>query len=260
MRAEFQVLSPLVPVREANFLRICRQLSPGVWVVADVSVHGPSNSSLTACQKLPSGCVIQDFPNGQSKVTWVEHSEYDEANIHETCRSMVSSGAGLGAKKWVCTLKRQCQTLDFLIYSSFSNLVVNGLTEDGFKNLLKLAHRMTLYFYRGACPSEDMWTALSVEGLGSDARVLIRKCFHNQSEPRGIVMNGTRSVWLPVSHARLFEYLRDERIRSEWDILSNETPMQEMAFITKDRDSGNRISLIHAQVITYYSVNKIYTL
>lgn len=167
---------------------------------------------------------------------------------------MVSSGAGLGAKKWVYTLKRQCQTLDFLIYSSFSNLVVTGLTEEGFSNLLKLAHRMTLYFYQGACPSLDMWNELSVEGLGSDVRVLSRKCFNLQGQPTGIILNGTRSVWLPVSHAHLFEYLRDEKIRSEWDILSNQTPMHEVAFVTKDRDSGNRISLIHTEVCILFNL------
>lgn len=75
MRAELQALSPLVPIREVNFLRFCKKLAEGVWVVADVSIDGiihanPSDetNSFKTCRKLPSGCVIQGFPNGQSKV------------------------------------------------------------------------------------------------------------------------------------------------------------------------------------------------
>lgn len=74
MHAELQVLSPLVPVREVNFLRFCKQHAEGVWAVVDVSVDtmretptsgGPSFGN---CRRLPSGCVVQDMPNGYSKV------------------------------------------------------------------------------------------------------------------------------------------------------------------------------------------------
>lgn len=72
MHAELQVLSPLVPVREINFIRFCKQHSEGVWAVVDVSIDtiretsGPS--SFLNCRRLPSGCVVQDMPNGYSKV------------------------------------------------------------------------------------------------------------------------------------------------------------------------------------------------
>ncbi|XVF12453.1 hypothetical protein REPUB_Repub08aG0119800 [Reevesia pubescens] len=38
MDAEFQVLSPLIPVRQVRFVRFCKQHSEGVWDVVDVSV------------------------------------------------------------------------------------------------------------------------------------------------------------------------------------------------------------------------------
>ncbi|GAU29195.1 hypothetical protein TSUD_361850 [Trifolium subterraneum] len=71
MQAELHVLSPLVPVREVNFLRFCKQHAEGVWAVVDVSIDTiRENSGATSfmnCRKLPSGCVVQDMPNGYSK-------------------------------------------------------------------------------------------------------------------------------------------------------------------------------------------------
>ena len=73
MHAELQVLSPLVPVREVNFLRFCKQHAEGVWAVVDVSIDtiretssGPA--TFVNCRRLPSGCVVQDMPSGYSKV------------------------------------------------------------------------------------------------------------------------------------------------------------------------------------------------
>lgn len=73
MHAELQVLSPLVPVREVNFLRFCKQHAEGVWAVVDVSIDSirePSSAAPTFphSRRLPSGCVVQDMPNGYSKV------------------------------------------------------------------------------------------------------------------------------------------------------------------------------------------------
>lgn len=72
MHAELQVLSPLVPTREVNFLRFCKQHAEGVWAVVDVSIDSLRETSGTPvfpnCRRLPSGCVVQDMPNGYSKV------------------------------------------------------------------------------------------------------------------------------------------------------------------------------------------------
>jgi hypothetical protein len=72
IHAEFQVISPFVPVRQVKFLRLCKQLAEGVWAVADVSVDG-NQENLNAqtpvtCRRLPSGCIIQVLNNGCCKV------------------------------------------------------------------------------------------------------------------------------------------------------------------------------------------------
>lgn len=72
MHAEFQALSPLVPVRLIKFLRLCKHIADGVWAVVDVSVDGSrqfsDTHSFANCRRLPSGCIVQDMPNGYSKV------------------------------------------------------------------------------------------------------------------------------------------------------------------------------------------------
>ncbi|KAL7203536.1 hypothetical protein ACSBR2_016755 [Camellia fascicularis] len=123
MHAELQVLSPLVPVREVNFLRFCKQHAEGVWAVVDVSIDSIRETSgapptFVSCRRLPSGCVVQDMPNGYSKVTWIEHAEYDERVIHHLYRPLISGGMGFGAQRWVATLQRQCECLAILMSSS----------------------------------------------------------------------------------------------------------------------------------------------
>jgi len=73
MHAEVQLLSPLVPVRQVRFIRFCKQHAEGVWAVVDVSidiVHDAANAQpFMSCRRLPSGCIVQDMPNGYSKVS-----------------------------------------------------------------------------------------------------------------------------------------------------------------------------------------------
>ncbi|KAK4480807.1 hypothetical protein RD792_011658 [Penstemon davidsonii] len=72
MQAEFQVLSPMVPVRQAKFVRFCKQHAKDIWAVVDVSVDtifdGLRGTTSMNCRRLPSGCIVQDMSNGYSKV------------------------------------------------------------------------------------------------------------------------------------------------------------------------------------------------
>lgn len=73
MNAELQVLSPLVPLRLLKFLRFCKQHADGVWAVVDVSIDinrdATNANSYFHSRRLPSGCLVQDMPDGYSKVT-----------------------------------------------------------------------------------------------------------------------------------------------------------------------------------------------
>nr|CAD1821380.1 unnamed protein product [Ananas comosus var. bracteatus] len=235
MHAELQVLSPLVPVREMQFLRFCKQHAEGVWAVVDVSIDGlrdhntsaaaaaaaAANTPYMSCRRLPSGCVVQDMPNGYSKVTWVEHAEYDETGVHQLYRPLLSSGLAFGARRWVATLQRQCQCLAILMSSSVPARDHAGHDNAGGpRSMLKLAQRMTDSF-----------------------------CAGRPGRAPGVVLSAATSVWLPVPPHRLFDFLRDERRRGDWDILSNGGPMQEMAHIAKGQHHGNAVSLLRAGAV-----------
>ena len=71
MYQELQVLSPLVSTREFYFLRYCQQIEQGTWAVMDVSYDFPQDSHYAPqfrSHRCPSGCLIQDMPDGHSKV------------------------------------------------------------------------------------------------------------------------------------------------------------------------------------------------
>ncbi|XP_076954544.1 homeobox-leucine zipper protein HDG1-like [Bidens hawaiensis] len=252
MHAELQVLSPLVLVREVNFLRFCKQHAEGVWAVVDVSIDTSRDNApaFMSCRRLPSGCVVQDMPNGYSKVTWVEHAEYDESVVHELYRPLIRAGMGFGAQRWVAALQRQCECLAIIMSSAVPTRDNTAITAGGRKSMLKLAQRMTDNFCAGVCASTIYkWNKLRANNVDEDVRVMTRQSVDDPGEPPGIVLSAATSVWLPVSPQRLFDFLRDEQLRSEWDILSNGGPMQEMAHIAKGQDHGNCVSLLRASAM-----------
>ncbi|GMH17247.1 hypothetical protein Nepgr_019088 [Nepenthes gracilis] len=251
MHAELQVLSPLVPVRVVNFLRFCKQHAEGLWAVVDVSIDYLRETSglpsYVNCRRLPSGCVVQDMPNGYSKVTWVEHAAYEESSIHQLYRPLIRAGMGFGAQRWVATLRRQCECLAIMMSSVVPARDHTAITVSGRRSMLKLAQRMTDNFCAGVSASTVYkWNKLDMGNIDEDVRVMTRKSVSDPGEPPGIVLSAATSVWLPVTPQRLFDFLRDERLRSEWDILSNGGPMQEMAHIAKGQDQGNCVSLLRA--------------
>ncbi|CAL9130598.1 unnamed protein product [Musa acuminata var. zebrina] len=251
MQAELQVLSPLVPVRDVSFLRFCKHLSEGAWAVVDVSVDGvrdnrPAPPATVKSRRLPSGCVVQDMSNGYSKVTWVEHSEYDEATVHPLYRPLLRSGSALGARRWVASLQRQ--SLAVLVPPSLSPGGDSTITPSGRRSMLKLAQRMTDNFCAGVCASSAReWSKLGgAINIGEDVRVMTRQSVADPGVPPGVVLSAATSVWLPASPQRLFDFLRNEQLRSQWDILSNGGPMQEIAHIAKGQNTGNAVSLLRA--------------
>ncbi|XP_042403662.1 homeobox-leucine zipper protein ROC2-like isoform X1 [Zingiber officinale] len=245
MSAEFQVPSPLVPTREFLFVRYCKQHPDGTWAVVDVSLDSLRPGPVLRCRRRPSGCLIQEMPNGYSKVTWVEHVEVDDRSVHNIYKPLVNSGLAFGAKRWVCTLDRQCERLASVMASNIPSADIGVITSaEGRKSMLKLAERMVMSFCGGVSASTThQWTTLSGSGA-EDVRVMTRKSVDDPGRPPGIVLNAATSFWLPVSPKRVFDFLRDETTRSEWDILSNGGVVQEMAHIANGQDQGNCVSLL----------------
>ncbi|GER44945.1 homeobox-leucine zipper protein ROC1 [Striga asiatica] len=245
MSGEFQVPSPLVPTRENYFVRYCKHHSDGTWAVVDVSLDNLRPTSIARCRRRPSGCLIQELPNGYSKVTWVEHVEIDDRAVHTIYKALVNSGLAFGARRWVATLDRQCERLASLMANNIAAGDIGVISSpEGRKSMLKLAERMVMSFCTGVGASTaHTWTTLSGSGA-DDVRVMTRKSMDDPGRPPGIVLSAATSFWLPVPPKRVFDFLRDENSRSEWDILSNGGLVQEMAHIANGRDPGNSVSLL----------------
>ncbi|KAA8541783.1 hypothetical protein F0562_022935 [Nyssa sinensis] len=247
MFAELQMLTPMVPTREVYFVRSCKQLSADQWAIVDVSVDKVEDNidaSIVKCRKRPSGCIIEDKSNGHCKVIWVEHLECQKGTVHTMYRTIVNSGLAFGARHWMATLQLQCERLVFFMATNVPSKDSSGVaTLAGRKSILKLAQRMTWSFCRAlGASSYHTWNKVSSK-TGDDIRVASRKNLNDPGEPLGVILCAVSSVWLPVSHHVLFDFLRDEARRNEWDIMSNGGPVQSIVNLAKGQDRGNAVTI-----------------
>jgi homeobox-leucine zipper protein len=118
----------------------------------------------------------------------------------------------------------------------------------------KLAQRMTNYLWSGISPSSACkWDIIPNNNMGSiDMRIMSRKIPDASGENLSIVVSAATSVWMPVSRQRVFDLLRDARLRGEWDLLSSGGTMQEVVHIATG-GHGNSVSIISSDnVITAF--------
>ncbi|CAN4086826.1 unnamed protein product [Withania somnifera] len=248
MFAEVQMLTPVVGTREVYYVRYCKQMRTGQWGIVDVSVDKVEDNidaSLVKCRKLPSGCILQEQSNAHSKVTWVEHLECQKSILDSLYRVIVNSGQAFGARRWMATLQQQCERLLFFMATNIPTKDPTGVTTlAGRKSLLTLAQRMTWSFYRmlGAS-SYNTWNKVPSRSGQEDIRAASRKNLTDPGEPLGLILCGVSSIWLPVSRNVLFDFLKNENRRHEWDVMSNGGPVQSIANLVKGQDKGNAVSV-----------------
>lgn len=121
--------------------------------------------------------------------------------------------------------------------------------------MLKLAQRMTESFCSGICASATSvrkWDILNIGNLGDDMRIMARKNVDDPNEVPGIVLSASTSVWMPVSRQRVFDFLRDERFRGEWDVLSGGGPMKEMFRVAKGQEQGNCVAILNVSALSHH--------
>ncbi|XP_019423575.1 PREDICTED: homeobox-leucine zipper protein HDG5-like isoform X2 [Lupinus angustifolius] len=257
MYAELQVLSPLVSTRETHFLRYCQQnAEQGTWAIVDFpidSFHENIHPSYPRYCRRCSGCVIQDMPNGYSRVTWVEHAEVEEKPVHQIFSNFVYGGMAFGAQRWLGVLQRQCERVASLMARNISDLGVIPSPEAR-KNLMSLAQRMIRTFSLNMSTSSGQsWTAIS-DSPEDTVRITTRK-ITEPGQPNGVILGAVSTIWLPFSHTKVFDLLRDERHRSQMDALSNGNSLNEVAHIANGSHPGNCISLLRINVASNSSQN-----
>ncbi|CAH2077973.1 unnamed protein product [Thlaspi arvense] len=248
IEADFQVISPLVPNRHVKFIRYCNMLREGLWVVVDVT---PRHENLNlrfdrGPSRLPSGLIIQDLTNGSCKVTWIELAEYNENRIPQLYHKVIGSGIGLGAKRWLTTLQRYCENVFTLSSINVAQVYQGGLSANVATEIVKLANRMTLNYYSGITGSlARRWKRINVEGEGhQDVRLMTRRNVGARGEYTGKVLNAATSVWFPVNKQTMFDYLNNESLRGQWDVMTKDGSIENEIKIPKSRRQGNCVSLL----------------
>nr|BAB10227.1 homeobox protein [Arabidopsis thaliana] len=208
------VLSPLVPTREAYFLRYVEQnAETGNWAIVDFPIDSfhdqmqPMNTITHEYKRKPSGCIIQDMPNGYSQVKWVEHVEVDEKHVHETFAEYVKSGMAFGANRWLDVLQRQCERIASLMARNITDL------GEARRNIMRLSQRLVKTFCVNISTAYGQsWTALS-ETTKDTVRITTRKMCE-PGQPTGVVLCAVSTTWLPFSHHQVFDLIRDQHHQS----------------------------------------------
>ncbi|XP_042438930.1 homeobox-leucine zipper protein GLABRA 2-like [Zingiber officinale] len=247
MFAEIQMLTPQVPTRETYFVRHCKKLSPNRWAILDISIDKLDetiDASLAKCSKRPSGCILEDQDNGHCKVIWVEHWECQRNVIPTLYRTIVTNGLAFGARHWMSTLRLQCERAVFFMATNVPTRDCNGVsTLAGRKSILKLGQRMTASFCRNiGTPRNRTWNKISTK-VGEEIRFTSRKIINEPGEPLGVIVCAVMSTWMPIPVVSLFDFLRDESRRTEWDIMLLSGPTKTLVNLAKGQDRGNSVTV-----------------
>lgn len=82
------------------------------------------------------------------------------------------------------------------------------------KSLMKLANRMikTFSLNMTTCGGQS-WTAIS-DSPEDTVRITTRK-ITEPGQPSGVILAAVSTTWLPYTHTKVFDLLRDERHRSQ---------------------------------------------
>ncbi|KAK8640342.1 hypothetical protein V6N13_008098 [Hibiscus sabdariffa] len=250
MYERMHVPSPFVPPREFNFLRHCQEIEAGVWVLVDVSYPGFFKDASAYSWKLPSGCMIQEMPNGCSKITWVEHVAVDDKTpTHRLYQDLILGGSAYGSDRWLISLQRMCERFSISSNAEITepiNHIGTTCSREGWKwksNIMKVSHRMVKSF----CSMLNMPGQLDFpqrsDETNSGVRVSVRHTT-GRGQTKGITVTAATSLWLPLPSQSVFSLLKDPKIRHQWDVLCNGNPINEMANISTGSVPGNCISII----------------
>ncbi|KAH0634955.1 hypothetical protein KY284_037741 [Solanum tuberosum] len=244
MYEKLHILSPLVEARDFFFIRCCRQLDPTTWIMMDVSydLFNEIQSGVPSYSwKFPSGCAIQDMGNGQSKVTWVEHVQvYEKNQVHRIFRDLLCDRQTYGAKRWIVTLQRMSERYNFAMGAICPTR--HDFKGEGLKNTIQISQRMVKSFFEILSMTDNLDFPTSSR-LNRGDRISIRK---NEEivQPKGFIATAATSLWLPLSFQDVFNFFKDDKTRSQWDILTSGNNVIELAQVLTGVLPGNNITII----------------
>ncbi|XP_019071156.2 homeobox-leucine zipper protein HDG11-like [Solanum lycopersicum] len=196
--------------------------------------------------KFPSGCVIQDMGNGQSKVTWVEHVQiFEKYQVNRIFRDLLCGREAYGAKRWIVTLQRMSERNSFSMGTTYPTTHdFKGVFHDpkGIKNTIKVSQRMVKSFFEILSMADKLDFPTSSQPNRGD-RISIRKN-EEITQPKGFIAIATTSLWLPRSFQDVFNFFEDDKTRNQWDILTGENNVIELDRVLTGTFPANNITII----------------
>ncbi|KAH0937229.1 LOW QUALITY PROTEIN: hypothetical protein HID58_004690 [Brassica napus] len=245
---QLHILSPLVPPREFMIVRCCQQIGEGLWIIADVSQHIVNSDQVSpSCYKRPSGCLIRSLPNAHTEVSWIEHVEVDHtADTHRMYRELVSGGSGYGARRWIVTLERMCErmALSTILIMPATDWSETIPTVEGRKSVMKLGERMVKIFSEMLIMSGKIEFPQQSKG---GVRILIRMNMKPGQIP-GLVASAASCLSIPLTPLQVFNSLRSNDTRHQWDVLCHGNAITETARIFTGSSGTNYINLLQNMV------------
>ncbi|KAK9922514.1 hypothetical protein M0R45_030976 [Rubus argutus] len=227
-------------VTNAQILEI---LSPGEEEGYKERTQRPSTRSI--CRKRPSGCLIRDLQNGSSFVTWVENVDVREQDkaLHPKLTPFVESGYAFGARRWISNLQVQAERF---IYSTGINTSPSDspISLEGRRSLAITAKRMVISFCSDVCNSTYHNWSSSNKTREKNMEVKTNKRRGDPGKPPGLHRTAGCTIELLSSHNRVFDYLRDIQNRPQWERISTNSIVHELATFSTGPDPRNCISVL----------------
>ncbi|KAJ4886266.1 Homeobox-leucine zipper protein HDG8 [Raphanus sativus] len=215
---QLHILSPLVPPREFMIVRCCQNIDEGIWIVADVS-HRIVNSDQVNpfCYKRPSGCLIREMPGAHCEACY-------------------------GAKRWTTTLERMCERM--VLYST---LIIPATdwseaitTVEGRRSVMKLGERMVKNL-------NEMLTMSGKVDFPQQSKCGVRISIRMNNEagqPSGLVVSAASSFSVPVTPLQVYNTLRNNETRHQWDVLCYRNAVSEIARVFTGSNENNYITIL----------------
>ncbi|KAK9905417.1 hypothetical protein M0R45_000178 [Rubus argutus] len=204
MSAEFVLPTPKVPAREAQFVRMDLPSSLG-W-------------RMLTCAKEQKTCIPR-------------------------LRPIVESGYAFGARRWISNLQAQAERF---IYSTGINTSPSDspISPEGRRSLAITAKRMVISFCSDACNSTYHNWSSSNKTREKTMEVKTNKRRGDPGKPPGLHRTAGCTIELLSSHNRVFDYLRDIQNRPQWERISTNSIVHELATFSTGPDPRNCISVL----------------
>jgi homeobox-leucine zipper protein len=183
--------------------------------------------------------------NGSSMVTWVENVDIQEKDkeLHPKLRPFVESGFAFGARRWISTLQQEAERF---IYSTGINIspTDSPISPEGRRSLAMTAKKMVMSFCSDTCNSTyHHWTS-SNKSRQKTMEVKTNKRRGDPGKPPGLHRTAGCTIELISSHNRVFDYLRDIRNRPQWERISSNSIVHELANFSTGPDPRSCISVL----------------